>query len=319
MPEVQLDQLPQAVIRRWIATEMRLRRERATLPGEDAQPRKITQEDAAARVGCTRGKIAHLESPTGRNVPDRLEVEALFELYGCPQDVDWFLGLLARVDKKKRTAPPARPGEPLRYNAFAGLSAGAREIAGVDLVAPNGLLQTPKIAERIIRGGDEILLAIEEGQAKCGATVQDTVEATVTEMVNDRIGRQAILTRSINPVSLWRVIHLSVLRDLPGTDAERKEQYDYLVQLGELPNVDLQVLRPQEVAHPALNGPFSILHFPIPGDPGLVYTESLIMGTFVEEPSDIARYHRIMNLLRAQAEPPEESLRLIKEMWKEAR
>ncbi len=257
MPEV----TSQAVLKRWMAFELRRRREAASMPTDSGGVRKVQQNDAAQLLGCKREKIAHLES--GRNVPTKLEVEALFDLYGCPDDVGWFLEMVKKIDRRRRTNPPERSHEPSRYGLYAGLEEGAAAVEGADL--------------------------------------------------------EAILHREGNPVNLWLVIAWSVLEDLPGSNEDRHEQLGHLLELGALPNVDVQVLRRGAGVHKASRGPFTKLTFAIPGDHGLVYVETATKGLFFEEQDEIEKYDLIMNDLRAKAADQGESRRWIENLWKETK
>jgi transcriptional regulator with XRE-family HTH domain len=287
----------QAVLRRAAGVALRTRRSKAKIAGGGGELRDVTQLDAADRLGCRREKIAHLES--GRNIPDKLEVEALLHLYGCPDDIPWFLGLVARIDRRKRTTPQPRVGEPSRYSLYAGLEEGASAIERADLLALHGLVQTRAVAAEMVRGNG------------------DLSEEEVHDRTEDRLKRRDILHRANNPLKLWLVIAQSVLEDLPGTEAMRRAQLEHLLELVALPNVDIQVLRRGSGVHRASRGPFTIMSFPIPGDPGLVYIETVVKGLFFEEEDEINQYKAIMNHLRALAAPQGESTELIDEMRKE--
>lgn len=295
MPEV----TSQAVLKRWMAFELRRRREAASMPTDSGGVRKVQQNDAAQLLGCKREKIAHLES--GRNVPTKLEVEALFDLYGCPDDVGWFLEMVKKIDRRRRTNPPERSHEPSRYGLYAGLEEGAAAVEGADLVVLNGLAQTRASAELMMRSN------------------ADLSEEEVEERTEHRLQRQAILHREGNPVKLWLVVAWSVLEDLPGSKADRHEQLGHLLELGALSNIDLQVLRRGAGVHKASRGPFTKLTFAIPGDHGLVYVETATKGLFFEEQEEIEKYDLIMNDLRAKAADQGESRRWIENLWKETK
>ena len=60
-----------------------------------------------------------------------------------------------------------------------------------------------------------------------------------------------------------------------------------------------------------MEGAFSILGFPEPADPYLVYLENQVGSLYLEEESEIDRYARMFSHLVAKALAPEESRRLI--------
>jgi hypothetical protein len=79
----------------------------------------------------------------------------------------------------------------------------------------------------------------------------------------------------------------------------------------------LQVIPRNVIPYSALQGAFTIMSFPIPGDAGLVYIETRVRGLFFKQPHELQEYAQVMNHLRVQARPPEESSRLIDRIRKE--
>lgn len=287
-----LTELPPAVLKRWIGFALRRQRTSSAPLG-----RKLVQEDIAELLGCGREKVAHLES--GRNMLNKLEVQALFSLYKCPQLVDSFLELV-KLAKKRRPVSPVVNGDPTRYTSYAGLEEGATGVETASLLVPHGLSQTAGTAEAIMRTGEE-----------------EYTEDEIQERLEQRLERQSVLHRKSNPLKLWMVIPQAVLEDLPGPPEVQREQLQHFVELAKLPHVDIQVLAKGTGVHRASHGPFTIMTFPIPGDSGLVYVETLIKGLFFEEADEIMRYKRIMDHLRARAKSQEQSTRLMKQLWKE--
>jgi hypothetical protein len=63
--------------------------------------------------------------------------------------------------------------------------------------------------------------------------------------------------------------------------------------------------------HPALQGPFTRLEFPIERDPGVVYLEDLSGGRYRDDTDLIAKYTQLEDRLLEQALSERESLALI--------
>ncbi|MBA8827494.1 hypothetical protein FHX42_004890 [Saccharopolyspora lacisalsi] len=92
---------------------------------------------------------------------------------------------------------------------------------------------------------------------------------------------------------------------------------EHLMSMVELANVEIQVCPVTIGGHPALTGPFTILHFPMPHDPGVVYVETRVRAVWFEEQAEIDQYTQVMNHLRTLAATPEESRQLLTRKLKE--
>ena len=82
-----------------------------------------------------------------------------------------------------------------------------------------------------------------------------------------------------------------------------REQLETLVERAAQPNVDLQLLPFKAGAHPAINSTFTLLHFR-EDVPDVVYVEGLLGEHYLEARTDIERYRRIFDQLRATALSP---------------
>lgn len=280
------EEISPAVLRRWIRSEMRRRREAA---GYD-------QKDAARRLSCAPSRISHLES--GRNLPDRATVEVLFGFYRCADDIVSFLERVQQAEGAKKV--DIANTDPNRFDLYAGLEEGATEKHTADLMALNGLVQTPGYIDTVLRFHDP-----------------NATHAEIARRRQLRLQRQAALTRARNPLKLWMIIPEHLLDDNVGGPDVMRAQLEHLLELGALPNVEMQVLHKGTGGHRAVHGPFAILKFPIPEDLGLVYVDTAIKGIFFEEPDEIGRYEEIMNHLRAAALPQGESRLLIDKLRKD--
>lgn len=143
----------------------------------------------------------------------------------------------------------------------------------------------------------------------------------MSRRVDLRLGRQAVLDRPDDPLRLWAILDESVLHRMIGGPEVMVAQLDHLLMVTERPEIQLQVLPwalpTTNGVHPALHGSFTRMTFPTPGDPGLVYLESRLGGSYHEEQWEIDEYTEIMNHLRVLALSPDHSADLIRNRRKD--
>jgi transcriptional regulator with XRE-family HTH domain len=281
------------VLRRWLAFELaRLRRDAG-----------ISQKQAAARLGRVQSHLSNLEHGPGakdrRNIPALAEVELLLDCYGRRDLVPQFRQLLEQC-RRQHWWEGLPPGViPPLFDFYLGLEEGAVVIECYDALTVTGLLQCRAYAEVLLRGH--------------GATL---AEEEVARRVELRLGRQAVLDRPEDPLRLWVILDESVLHRMIGGPEVMAAQLDHLVKATERPQIQLQILPAVLPAthgvHPALHGSFRRMTFPTPGDPGLVYLESRLGGSYHEQPWEIDEYTEVMNHLRVLALTPEQSTDFIR-------
>jgi hypothetical protein len=114
------------------------------------------------------------------------------------------------------------------------------------------------------------------------------------------------------PAELRAVLDEGVLHRVIGSPGVMRQQFERLAQVGEQPNVTIQLLPFALGAHPGLYGPFVILTFPQPTAP-LVWLENPNNSVYLESQSDVQNYTDTFDQLRASALSPAETLtRLIR-------
>lgn len=267
------------VLRRYVALELQRLRVAAG----------IKREEIAIELGRTPGHIRHLE--TMHHLPNSLEIKALLAKYGAAERTEDFLSLVDAA-RRGRDWWQNFPGVPKWLDLLLGMELAAVRIDSYDTMAVTGLFQTPAYAEAIIRAGEPELSDIE---------VQQRVEL--------RMARQDVLTRP-DPPTVWCVMDEAVLHHQPRNSAVLAEQLEHLVKLADLPNVHLQVVPFDGVSlNAGVNGTFTILTFgpELASDPGVVYTESRISGTYYEDAAEIMRYRDTFTRVQVEARTPEES------------
>ena len=182
---------------------------------------------------------------------------------------------------------------PDEYQAFIGLEAEAASAAtwSVDIVP--GLLQTEDYA-RQVHMGYQAVVPIPPG--------------IISSRVKVRMIRQEVLTGD-SPLELTVVLDESVLLRPIGKPRLMYDQLQHLVQMSDLPNVELRVL-PLSKERLAVNS-FTILGFnPIGGIgrfPDVVNTESAVGSDLYVEGETDTYFHRLVfqSLVGASLSPPE--------------
>ena len=82
-------------------------------------------------------------------------------------------------------------------------------------------------------------------------------------------------------------------------------QIEALIATAKLPNVRLQVIPFDVGGHAAAGGSYSILRFPDPELPDVVYIEQLTSAVYLDKREDVDQYTTAMEVLCVKAEPPE--------------
>ncbi|GAA3848779.1 helix-turn-helix transcriptional regulator [Saccharothrix violaceirubra] len=273
------------MIRRYVAFELKRLREAS---GK-------SQQDAATRIDTSKSRVTHLES--GRNMPKLLDIEALLELYGVPEMTEQFKELIVQA---RESGPVFDLDSTLNllpgFDMYVGLEQGASRIFTYDAVVVKGILQCRRYAEATIRG-------------HLGGA--DLADDRVRTLVDLRMRRQTAFERSEHPLEVMAVIGEGVLRQQVGGADVAAEQLEYLLTLAERENITIRVLPFSSGAHPAMQGPFTRLEFPIERDPGVVYLEDLSGGRYRDDTEDIDRYAQVGAHLLDVALPARKSLSVI--------
>jgi hypothetical protein len=118
-----------------------------------------------------------------------------------------------------------------------------------------------------------------------------------------RLARQARLFEA-EPLRVWALINEEVLVHMVGNLGVMREQIEWLFKLIELPNVNLQILRTSQGAHPGVTGAFTMISFAEPTDTDVVYVQCSAGELYLEEPDDVQRCKLALDHLRTKAIEP---------------
>lgn len=238
----------------------------------------MSGEEAAKQLGWSTSKLSRIE--IGRNPPKPADLVKLLDLCGVTDEAQRDeLGVLLREAKRKGWW---QLYSDIPYSTFIGLEAEAASMLTYEQVIP-GLFQTEDYARAIIAG---------TGPAIESETMEERVEVRLT--------RQGVLTKE-RSLEVRAVLDESCIRRVVGGPEVMRGQLTRLLALAELSNVIIQVLPFSVGAHPGtMLGPFIILGFDNPADPGVVYVES-DSDPYPDREGDLQRYTLAFDHLRSMA------------------
>jgi hypothetical protein len=160
-----------------------------------------------------------------------------------------------------------------------------------------GLLQTEDYARSVISAGNPRIAQVE-----------------LDRKVNGRLDRQRIMERD-KPPMFWIVLYEGALRHLIGGPAVMGEQLDKIIEAGRSPDIVIQVLPFTSYDHPGTDGPIQI--FDLPDTGSVAYMECNGGGMITETPEAVADLMTKLNMIRAAALPPRESMTLLRQIRSE--
>ncbi|MER5729163.1 helix-turn-helix transcriptional regulator [Streptomyces sp. NPDC002138] len=168
------------------------------------------------------------------------------------------------------------------------LATGIREYA--PLIIP-GLLQTERYAREVFR-----------------AYQPTAPEATIDELVTNRLARSALLNDPTTPL-LWCVIDEAVLRRAGDHKAVLAENLRHIATLIRSHRIIVQVLPFSAGVHAGLLGSLKLMSFE--DAPPLAYVQGMGTGQLFDDPATVAHHTLTYDLLTANALSPRESLAMI--------
>jgi transcriptional regulator with XRE-family HTH domain len=273
------------VRRRRLGIELRRHRESAGL----------TIDRVAEILECSHSKISRIETGQVRATPR--DVRDMLEIYGVESEQREALIQIAR--EARQTGWWHAYGDVIKESAYVGLEVAAASIRSYEGLLIPGLLQTTHYARAVTR-----------------AVRPEQRPEQIERQVELRMARQSILTQD-DPPALWAILDEAVLRRSVGEHGIMGEQLHHLTEVAELPTVTLQVLQYSAGEHAGMDGAFTILSFPEPADPAVVYLENATSDLYLEGPDEVRRYTLLFDHLRAAALKPDDSTALIATLLKE--
>lgn len=261
------------------------------------ESRGLSRERAGEAIRASQSKISRLE--LGRTGFKPRDIVDLCALYGVTDEAERATLLdLARQANLPGWWHEYADVTPSWFEPYLGLEQAASVIRTYEVQFVPGLLQTPDYARAVIGLGH-------------GAST-----AEVERRLELRMRRQEILRRP-HPPRLWTVIDEAALRRPIGGRAVMVAQLRHLIDMCEPAHVTIQLMPFQSAGHAAAGGPVTLLRMPEHHLPDVVYLEQLTSALYPDRREDLDHYRDILNRLATQAEPPDATPRLLRDILRD--
>ncbi|MGW1030001.1 helix-turn-helix domain-containing protein [Streptomyces sp. NPDC002577] len=244
----------------------------------------LTQAELATQLGYGEAQVAAVEQ--GRRIPRPELIEK------ADRVLDAGGLLLARKDELALARYPAF------FRDAARVEEEAVEFHAYATHAIPGLLQTEEYARAIFT---------------MGRPRRDS--GTTEQLVTARLARQAIFGRKPAP-TLSFVLEEVVLHRPLGGSYVRRGQLEHLLLAGQNPNVEIQVIPTSVMDNAGMDGPFTLMT-PNGGEQ-VAYVESQEESRLITDRERVRVLALRYGIIRAQAMPPQESLRYVEKLLGES-
>jgi transcriptional regulator with XRE-family HTH domain len=257
----------------------------------------ITREEAGYAIRASGSKISRME--LGRVSFKERDVTDLLNLYGVDEDETATLVALAVQANTPGWWHKYGDVLPDWFQVYVGLEEAASLIRLYEVQFVPGLLQTADYARAVVRLGQP------------GAAPEE-----IERRISLRMGRQELLTKPGGP-RLWAIVDEAALRRPIGGKEVMRAQLEQLILATEEPQVTLQVMPFRSGGHAAEAGAFTIMRFPEPDLPDVVYLEQLTSALYLDKRDDVEKYTEVMERLSVESESPERSVDILSGMLEE--
>ncbi|WP_330185440.1 helix-turn-helix domain-containing protein [Nocardia sp. NBC_01503] len=257
----------------------------------------LSKEVVSAKTGINVTTLYRIETAQAR--PQRRTLTAMLELYDIPEP--------QRSDALQLLVDALKPGMARSfedavsevYGAYINFEAEALSARFFQASFVPGLLQTEAYANAVYE-----------------TTMPKISEQVREQRVRARLERSRVLGKH-DPLELWVVLDEAVIKRLVGGKEVMRQQFDQLLDHTNKRNVILQILPFDAGAHPGMLGSFTLLDFPDPADPELVYVEGIASDELIEGHPEVRRYGVMFDQLRAMALSPRDSITMIEQAIEE--
>ena len=257
----------------------------------------ITREEAGYAIRASGSKISRME--LGRVSFKERDVTDLLKLYGVDDDETATLVALAIQANSPGWWHKYGDVLPDWFQVYVGLEEAASLSRLDEVQFVPGLLQTADYARAVVRLGQPAAAPEEIGRR-----------------ISLRMGRQELLTKPGGP-RLWAIVDEAALRRPIGGKEVMRAQLEQLILATEEPQVTLQVMPFRSGGHAAEAGAFTIMRFPEPDLPDVVYLEQLTSALYLDKRDDVEKYTEVMERLSVESESPERSVDILSGMLEE--
>ncbi len=244
---------------------------------------EMTVDEVADRMEVSPAKISRIE--TGARGVSIADVRFLCDLYQVSVEERDRLLDLAR--ESRRRSWWQEYGLPESLATYIGLEDAAVSIHQYETSIVPPLLQTEEYARAVTAG-----------------TAPDATDEQVEQRVQARLQRQTLLDSDRAP-ELWAVVDEAALHRLVGGPAVMRDQLEALIERSRRPRITVQVVTLEAGAHPGMDSAFVALQLAEVTD--VVYVEGLVGQFYLQSPTDLTRYRRAFDQLRAVALGPRDT------------
>ncbi|GAB4583426.1 helix-turn-helix domain-containing protein [Nocardia sp. IFM 10818] len=279
------------------------RRQLGRLLREARSATGMNLDKAAALVQWSRATLSRLERGETEKVRVT-DILAICEAYGLDEVTTAFAKGLATQAPAKSWWQAYGDLIPAWANMFVGLESSATSLTTFQPLIIHGLLQTADYARALDR-----------------LNFPDDTEYELERLIQIRVQRQHILTRSRQPTRMSIVLHENVLRTIVGTSRVMAAQCRHIADISARDNLDIRVL-PFRAGLPlgAAVPPFTIMDFASEArgkqvvEPTQVYCEGYAGSVYLEKRTDVVTFRHAFRTLQQASLDARSSRDMIREM-----
>jgi transcriptional regulator with XRE-family HTH domain len=262
------------------------------------EARGLSPIDAGYEIRASHSKVSRME--LGRVGFKERDVADLLTLYGVTDPAER-VALLRLAREANTPGWWHRYGDvvPSWFEAYLGLEEAASMVRSYEPQFVPGLLQVEDYARAVVQRGH-----------------RDASEEEVERRVEVRATRRERFASPGAP-ELWAVLDEAVVRRPVGDRQVMRAQIRHLLEMSESPHVTVQMMPLGAGGHAVAGGSFTILCFTEPGLSDVVYLEQLTSALYLDKPTDLETYGRVMTDLAAAAAKPEQSVEFLARLLRE--
>lgn len=237
----------------------------------------------------TRATLHKIEQ--GRQPSKWPIVQALCELYGASPEMTQGLVELAKASKGTGWFERYGDAVPRTLGLYLDAELLASRMSIYDPEIIPGTLQTPDYARAVFEG---------EGDFRYGSEPLDV-------MIEARLERQQRFWRESASRAILCVIlnEAAVVREFGGRGT-MSAQVNYLREIDGQGKAEIAILPWSAGGHPAVYGAYTIFEFADPQDPTVAYVDNYRGGSYLEDPSFVARMRAIQEEIHTRSVPIKE-------------
>ncbi len=277
-----------------------LRRLRQNALRDDGEGNGMTLAQAVKGLGFTESKLYRVENGlTG--LPKVQDLKELLDRYGVtdPDDVEFLLEI-HKNSLHRGWWSPYRSLMPSGFGMSVGLEGDAKILRVYQPDVVYGLFQTQ---------------AYMRAQFEVAKPVDERTTEFVERNIEIRMRRKEAITRSDRPVEVHAILEEAVLRRVFGDVDVMREQYEHLAELAALDHVTVQILPMAEPVYRARDN-FVLMEFE-PPLPRVVSMDIQDTVSLTDKDTDIWRYARRFDVMRAGAPGPRETSGVLERLAQE--